>query len=302
MTSDVSSVELFLAELPERDRIAAGELTSLADLLERAVVEARAAWPTVAQPPERFIRYLAQRLPEGVAIPQALSGMRLADLYLACACSLQIPSAIAAFEAAHLPAVDSALQRMGIPDALRDELAQTLRCQLFIGEGEALPLIADYLGRGDLGSWVRTVATRAALKTLRKERQQAGVGDDEMLAGMASPDDDPVLRHLKEAYAAEFRHALSEALGGLSARERNLARQHFIDGLTIDELAALYKIHRATAARWIIKVRKTILEHTQRLLQERLRLGPSELLSLGRLVRSQLDVSIGRLLAPRSGS
>jgi RNA polymerase sigma-70 factor, ECF subfamily len=73
-------------------------------------------------------------------------------------------------------------------------------------------------------------------------------------------------------------------------------RQHALDGLSIDRLAALHKVHRATAARWVEAARTAALEHTRLALGRRLRVGPDELESVMRLVRSQLDITLPALL------
>ena len=48
------------------------------------------------------------------------------------------------------------------------DVKQTLRRQLFVGDGAAPPKIAAYDGRGDLRAWLRVTSVRAALKLLRK--------------------------------------------------------------------------------------------------------------------------------------
>ena len=42
--------------------------------------------------------------------------------------------------------------------------------------------------------------------------------------------------------------------------------QHLLDGLGIDQLASLHKIHRATAARWLTRVREELARRTRALL------------------------------------
>jgi len=73
-------------------------------------------------------------------------------------------------------------------------------------------------------------------------------------------------------------------------------RQHTLDGQSIDRLAALHGVHRATAARWIDAARGTVLAGTQRELIQRLGLNTSELASVIRLIQSQLELSLLRAL------
>jgi RNA polymerase sigma-70 factor (ECF subfamily) len=84
---------------------------------------------------------------------------------------------------------------------------------------------------------------------------------------------------------------------GLSSRERNLLRYHYIDGLTGDEIAGLHGTHRATVVRWLARARETLLTTTREHLLARVAVDPKEFASIARLVQSQLDFSIRTLLA-----
>ncbi len=125
------------------------------------------------------------------------------------------------------------------------------------------------------------------------EQRQSRVDDVDALpeAGV-----DPEIAYLKEHYRDEFRAAFVFALGTLSERERNVLRQHHIDGLTIDQLGTLYQVHRATAARWVAAARMTLLDQTRGRLVAKLGVAADEVDSIIRLVRSQLDISIHQLL------
>jgi hypothetical protein len=60
-------------------------------------------------------------------------------------------------------------------------------------------------------------------------------------------------------------------------------------------------VHRATVARRIADARQSILRHAQQWLQQRFHLGSGELNSLIGFVRSELDLSISRLLQSSPG-
>jgi RNA polymerase sigma-70 factor (ECF subfamily) len=72
---------------------------------------------------------------------------------------------------------------------------------------------------------------------------------------------------------------------------------HLLDGASIDRIAAVHSVHRATAARWLERIRERLASGTRRLLQERLRVSRDELASLVRLIDSQLDLSLSTLLS-----
>ena len=100
----------------------------------------------------------------------------------------------------------------------------------------------------------------------------------------------------KQTYRAEFSASFQAALAALSARQRNFLRLKYLDGLGIDQLGALYGVHRSTAARWVVGAQEELLDGTRQRLTERLRLTRSQLDSVLRLISSQLDVSLSRLL------
>ena len=71
--------------------------------------KARAAWPGVEVPRDLFAQWVEARVPPDISV----SGVRAADLYLACACAQGNRAAIATFEASFFREVDIALRRMG---------------------------------------------------------------------------------------------------------------------------------------------------------------------------------------------
>ena len=74
-------------------------------------------------------------------------------------------------------------------------------------------------------------------------------------------------------------------------------RLHVGERMSIDQLGTLYKVNRATAARWIASARESLVAAAREQIRERLKLRESEYESIVALVRSQLDVSIARHLA-----
>jgi RNA polymerase sigma-70 factor (ECF subfamily) len=112
---------------------------------------------------------------------------------------------------------------------------------------------------------------------------------------------DPELDYLKTRCKDDFREAFVHALGSLTTDERNALRLHHLDGLTLDETAAVCQVGRATAARWLANARARILRETERRLTARLALEGRDVDSMLRLVQSQLDVSIRRHLGEITG-
>ncbi len=110
---------------------------------------------------------------------------------------------------------------------------------------------------------------------------------DELLAG-PDPQIDFVKLHDREA----LRNVLREAVRSLSAHDLGLLRLHYLEGLSLEKLAELEHVHRATVARHLAAARAAALERVHALLRERLKLTPEEGASLLRLVRSRLDLSL----------
>ena len=261
--------------------------------VEPQLVAVRARWPTFRVDPARFVRFVAERLP----VDQSLDALYLEDLYLTCACADGDAQAIAAFEGAHRTTIDTALAGMGELHGLGDEIRQRLRTKLLVSEEGARPRIASYSGRGDLRAWIRATTIREAY-TLMRSRGKEVLGHDEMIAGLPVPDDDPEIAHLKQLYRAEFKAAFEQAFAKLDAKDRLLLRYRFVDGANIDDIAVIYRVHRATAARWLADVRGRLLADTRELMIATLKVSESEVDSIVRLIQSQLEASIsGQLRA-----
>ena len=71
-------------------------------------------------------------------------------------------------------------------------------------------------------------------------------------------------------HRAEFRRAFNDAAAQLTDRERTLLRYRFYDGLSIDEICVLYRVHGATIARWLAAIREDLFEATRARLIRRL--------------------------------
>ncbi|OJT20911.1 transcriptional regulator [Archangium sp. Cb G35] len=273
-------------------------LATLEERLGRGLSTARAAWPGVDLDGARFAAHLARHL-SADSPAESLEALHLADLYLACACAEGLPLAHAAFEARVLPEVHVAVARLKLPPSSVDEVRQLVRQKMLVPGPETPARLAAYPGTGPLSGWVRAAALWIALDLQRQRSNQDVSMEDSTLSLLVDPGDDPELVYLKTTYRAEFNTAFTQALANLSPRERNTLRLKYLDGLSIDQLGALYGVHRATAARWVVAAQQALLEETRRLLTERLRLTGSQLDSVLRLISSQIDVSLSRLLRSR---
>jgi RNA polymerase sigma-70 factor (ECF subfamily) len=282
----------FLAALPRTD---SDDPEALDDVLARAIAAAHARWPSVRLSSHDFVGYLAARIGTGEAPSEQLASRHLDDLYLAFGCSIGDTAAIAAFDQAVLRDLPRALRRGDLDQAHLDDTRQQVATKLLARTTTAPPAIAQYAGRGSLRGWVRVIAIRESGRLLQGQAHERPAGDDALFDAVAHGVV-PSQSLLKEAYRQSFKRAFEESLAALSIHDRLLLRQHFLDGLGIDRLAAVRDVHRATAARWIAKLVERLLADTRARLETSLGIQNEELDSVLRLIQSCLDASIGRAL------
>jgi RNA polymerase sigma-70 factor (ECF subfamily) len=225
--------------------------------------------------------------------PDALGDDAIAEATLALACADGHREALARFEERYLSGIPAALAHMKLDAAEIDEVRQIVRDRLLVASDGEPARIVGYAGRGTLRGLVKVMAVRAALDGVRRRARDGG---DHDLSLLPSPAHDPELAFLKDTYRAAFAEAFAGAVRGLESRERNLLRLHHLGGVTLDELAKMYGMHRATVVRQLAKVRSTLLSETQKGLKRRLRIGAAELESILGLIQSRLDVSVDGLL------
>ncbi len=273
------------------DKVAVERVTAVA---QRIVAAGRAAWPQVMVDEQTIVRRLTARMQDD---PETkLDELHDKDLYLAFALAEGNDAALRVFEAELVPQIDVALRRLRLAGGTADEVKQSLRFELLVDERKR---IGDYAGRGELAAWLRVSATRKALKLVRKVDREETL-DEILLDHWPNATPGPERKHLRTQYTAELKKAIREAFGALEVRQRNLLRQHILDELTIDDLARLYRVHRATCARWLADARADLGRHTRKKLVSSLGLAQKDDMdSLLRFLDSDIELSISRILMSR---
>jgi RNA polymerase sigma-70 factor (ECF subfamily) len=230
--------------------------------------------------------------------------LRAGDLYLASACVRGVDGALERFERAYGDEIARIARRFERPGLQADDLVQLLRAKLFTmpgGGGDATgarPRIATYSGQGFLQNWIRVTATRTFIDCGRTHDEPPEVPmRNELVAVLPEPKGDPELQLLKREHLTHFKASFAEAAAALDSADRLLLKQHLVERLTIDQLGALYHLHRASAARRIAKARDALLLATRLALARRLGVPPERVASVLDLVASRLEASIERLLA-----
>lgn len=262
--------------------------------LTKAIDEGHVAWPHLVLDDDLFARHLGRcvALAEPEAKPADVLGqLVIPDLFLACAAGHRVAEAVEVV----CGYVDTAVRRIVGQKTSGNDVAQILRQRLCVAVDDQPAKILSYLGRATLDRWLTAVAQRTALSLSRTDgaqhRMKQRLAAEAVMATL-----DPERRYIKTQYEAEFHQALRHALHDLSDRWRTLLRLHVFAGQTLEHLAVVYDVDDSTISRWLAKAQRELLERTAHHMQEKFGVRKDEFPSLVRVLASQLDVSIARLL------
>jgi len=262
---------------------------SLRDVLSAA----RARWSDVAFDDAAAVASLAASwAPGDPASPAVAHPPFVVELALAQACLRGEPSALHVLRREMFVRAERVLARLRLDPADVDDVRQEVQTKLLVGDQ---PKLAQYEGSGPLSHWIASVAGREGLLVLRRRRITEPLDADALL----DDDDDPELAVLNTRHGADFKRAFQAAVADLPPRDRTVLRALLVDDRSVNDIAALYKIHRVTASRWLSEIRQRILRDTRTRLQQTLQLDASSVDSAVRIVASELDLSLYRLLAAR---
>lgn len=263
------------------------------ELVQDAIAIAKREWSDIVLSPSEFLAFLRPRILEtDDSSAAALQSLCLSDLFLCAACCAQDETALRYFSGILQRETEIALRRMDTSGDLTSEVHQQLYGELFVAEPPKQPKIAKYRGNGPLGRWLHVVATRQGLMWLRSTRKEIGAAPARDMVGR-----DFELDYLKQEYRSDFSLAFEEAMSQLDAKARNLLYYHTVQGLSLEQMSAIYRVHRTTVFRWLRDARHEILQYTRENLASRLLLDDSQVDSILALIRSRMDVSVERLLA-----
>ncbi len=281
----VTEVAGFLSRAPRVPR--ASVANRMDDGVVRGLYDAgAAAHPTVRMTLDRF----AARLGERAVGADARAG----DLFLAVACEEKDPAALAAFETEMIGRLRSLLRRIESDRELIDELVQVLRVRVLVGTGEIGPRIATYTGSGSLVGWLKVMAVRLHANAARdRKRSPVSAADSDQLDDHAATLIAPERAILGGRHGPALHAALSAGLRALPARERTLLRFHYVEGVALERIGAMYGVHKGTVSRWLQAARDQLVEST--LAKLGVEGSTEELLSLCRQVLSRIDLTLSAL-------
>jgi len=257
--------------------------------VDEIIAEATARLPGIALDPALHATIAAKRTGDDPVEP-TVDGV--AEVILALACAAGDAAAIKLFDRDYLSIVPQALSAMKLPPATVDDVRSIVRDKLLLADGDAPPKLVAYAGRGRLKGLVQVTATRAALDHLRHASREVELpARREQIAST-----DVALALIKAQYRTAFSTGFAAAIAGAPRRDRNLLRLHFLGGVTLESLAQMYNVHRATIVRWLAAAREAVFAATRRHVETELRAPPSELDEMFQLVQSRVELSMDRLL------
>ncbi len=278
--------------LAERLRVSEEAVASGAARLDDAIERARAEGLELAI--ENVVDAILARVGIDVLrsdLDDVLSGLRIAELCLTVACARHDKAALERFEATYGATIDAACRRF--KDRIDvDEARQRVRDRLLFSER---PGVASYAGEGELAGWVRVSAVRCLINILAREMREEPIEDD-TLESLAASEVDPEGACSKGQSKEAFKVAFVEAFEQLTNREKSLLRYAYADGLTVERIGAVYRVHRATAARWVTLAREKLMASLVEGLVDRLDIDAADVPSVLRAALSEIPSTVMRHL------
>jgi RNA polymerase sigma-70 factor (ECF subfamily) len=272
------------------------EVASLEALLDRHVRSGAAAHPDLALDAGAFVRRLATHVEaEGPIVPDDLHAD---DFFLAAACLEGVEGAVTVLQRDFLSQIPLYLTRVtkSSDREKAEDIAQSIAERVVVSDGTHPPRLADYSGKGPLGGWLRVVSVRMGLNANRKKDGWVSESDaPEVPAGL-----DPELDHFKLRYKDEFKAAFEASFAALDDDQRLLLRLHSSGAHRGEDIAKIVGVDRSTAMRRLARAREVLFETTKATMTGKLGISPTEFESIARAVRSQIELTLSRVLAPRS--
>jgi len=216
------------------------------------------------------------------------------DIYLAVACASGDARAHQLFEERFLSQIPRYVSRFRFAPHVLDEVCQRVRLKQLFGEH---PGVAGYRGRGPLGAWVRATAVRVAFDIAAESGRPANDWETELVDGWNAFDDGPEAAMIKESYREMLTAALQESLAALGPREKTVLRMHVVDQLNIDVIGRIYRVHRATVARWLVAIRTRVFDDLRARAALRWGASTNDLRSLARILGDEIRISAKRILS-----
>jgi RNA polymerase sigma-70 factor (ECF subfamily) len=248
---------------------------SIALALDMTLQECAAAWPSLRVSAPEFAEHLAERADVALDPLEALTRLRVADVYLAFACLRGSDRAIENLRENYLVPLAAPLRVFAASVSHASELLEQFEAHLI---GGPAPGLARYEGWGALGDWLLIAAVRFGagrypdLLPAREERLAEAIASS-----------DPALVRLRghagiEAFATWMRAAVAEVTATLTSAERNLLGWHCGDEVSLRRLARLRGSGVGSLERELARLKSHVIGQLRAALCDRAGLSLEELL------------------------
>jgi RNA polymerase sigma-70 factor len=226
-------------------------------------------------------RAAAKRFPAGDPGATALSGflehLHLEDLALAIACADGDEPAWDSFVTRYRAELMRAAGAIAGANQGRD-LADSLFAELFGVDARGVrhrPLFDYFHGRSRLSTWLHALLSQRHVDAVRVARRTSSLDAieraDELVPVDAEPPDPD-----RSRLVTALRQAFDAALATLEANDRMRLSCYHVDGMTLAEIARVFKEHEATASRKLQRIRQGLRQHIDQHLAREHRLKPEQ--------------------------
>jgi RNA polymerase sigma-70 factor (ECF subfamily) len=212
-----------------------------------------------------------------------------ADVVLVCGCLKRATAALADLDRTLRAGVPLFIRRIDRDSSFADEVCQALREKLLHPER---PRLRAYNGAGSLFNWLRVAAVRQAIDMKRADAPLSRLFAESVSHHLVTDGTSPDLAVLRARYGQALVDAISRGLRKLPRRHRAILRLYLLGGVNIEELGRMYRVHRSTIARWISTAERSVFDGVKSEFRERWGIATNDMVSLARVIRSQLPLSL----------
>ena len=273
---------------------------ALKSVLDARLAEAQWVWPDIEGDLIGFVGYVAERLPDDPDLLDVLEKVKISDLYLAWGCVHGDEAALKSFATHFDEMVDGAVRRFAKQGLDVDDAKQKVVEYILFPTETRAAAISLYGGHGSLKGYLGVTVVREVLRMLKAAKRMPVMDLQDPAMALADVNDDPELQVLKNRYRTEFKTAFQTAFTDLEAADRNLLRYYYVSELTLMQIAAISGVKHNTISRRLAKVRGNLLVGTRDRLMTMAGIQQNQFESIVRLVQSQLNVSMYRMLDPKT--
>lgn len=250
--------------------------------------EAAAAAPDVRLDEAAFVERILQTIECADDRLAALATVHAHDLFVAHAAVKGDGAAVVQIDRRLRAQATAVVRSLGESRGFAEDLESALREHVLAPREDHGPRLAGYSGLGPLDGWLRVTVTREAIRARKLACRGAREDDLLELPGVVAPE----LEYLKASYREHFRAAFRTAIRGLDDRQQNLIKLHYGDGVGVERLGQMYRVHFSTISRWISAARQELFDATRTIVRAQFGVDDREFAEIMDLVRSRLDLTI----------